>query len=499
MPTFSRSFPFLIALLIGAWSGTGCFKDEIVNTDSSFKLRFSTDTLLFDTTFTGIGSATKTVKIFNDSNQPVEISKIKIRGEQGIHFTLNVDGINGTEAQQVRIEANDSIYVFCKVKVDPNQDLSASPFVLMDYLDCTINGNTQAVTLVAWGQNANYITGKDNLGKQSIYTCNFGTINWDDPKPYVIYGSLIIDQCKVILPPGTKIYVHGGLVFPQNGSPFIDGRLFIGEDGQLIVNGTKEKPVLFRGDRLEKEYNDLAGQWGGIIVYSSKYNNTFNYLDLRNANFGIVADSATKVSLNHSIIDNVSLSCLIGNHATITASNCLFSNSAGNNILLTYGGSYSFDYCTVPNATGQTSSISMDNYTCILNELGLCKEGTVQTNKAILRVNNSILSGLDTDEINLTDAYDGKQEAYFQYSFNNSVLRVSDLLKEEYFTQRIKDCYILANNDKLYVNEGKSDFRLDSVSVAKGIAKPIPNIVDDLLGNLRKPDKTDAGCYEYLP
>jgi hypothetical protein len=88
---------------------------------------------------------------------------------------------------------------------------------------------------------------------------------------------------------------------------------------------------------------------------------------------------------------------------------------------------------------------------------------------------------------------------YFQYSFNNSVLRVSDLLKEEYFTQRIKDCYILANKDRLYVNEGKSDFRLDSVSVAKGIAKPIPGIVDDLIGNLRKMDKTDAGCYEYVP
>ena len=87
MPTFSRSFPFLIALFIGAWSGTGCFKDEIVNTDSSFKLRFSTDTLLFDTTFTGIGSATKTVKIFNDGNQPVEISKIKI---QPIILDLNI-------------------------------------------------------------------------------------------------------------------------------------------------------------------------------------------------------------------------------------------------------------------------------------------------------------------------------------------------------------------------------------------------------------------------
>jgi hypothetical protein len=130
-------------ILIGAWSGTGCFKDEIVNTDSSFKLRFSTDTLLFDTTFTGIGSATKTVKIFNDGNQPVEISKIKIRGEQGIHFTLNVDGINGTlKHNKYVLKPTTASMSFVKSKVDPNQDLSASPFVLMDYLDCTINGNT---------------------------------------------------------------------------------------------------------------------------------------------------------------------------------------------------------------------------------------------------------------------------------------------------------------------------------------------------------------------
>lgn len=493
-------FPlFLLSILIFSFGITGCFKDEIVNKDSNFRLRFSTDTLMFDTTFTGIGSATKVLKIYNDDKQPVEISKIKIRGIEGIHFTLNTDGINGTETNNVRIESKDSIYVFCKVRVDPNQDLTASPFVLTDYLDFTVNGTTQSVILVAWGQNANYITGKDNLGKQSVYSCNFGTVNWNDPKPYVIYGSLIIDQCKVVIPAGARVYVHGGLVFPDKGSPFIDGRIFIAEDGQLIVNGSKEAPVSFRGDRLEKEFKDVPGQWGGIIVYNSKHTNTFNFLDLRNANFGIVADSATKVTMSHSVIDNVSLSCLIGNHADINASNCLFSNSAGNNILLTYGGTYNFDYCTIPNVTGQTSAIAMDNYTCILNELGLCKEGTIKTNAAVLKVRNSILSGLDEDEISLTDAYESKQPAFFQYNFDNSAIKVTDLLKDEYFIQRIKDCYILANKDTLFVNENKSDYKLDSLSVAKSIGLPIPGIIDDLIGNMRKADRPDAGCYEYIP
>lgn len=490
--------PCLFILAVSYLFITGCFKDEMVNTDSKIKLRFSVDTLLFDTTFTKVGSATKIIKIHNDDNRPVEISKIKIRGAQGLHFTMNVDGVNGTEVNKTRIEAKDSIYVFCKVLVDPDQDVSVSPFILTDYLDCTINGNVQSVVLVAWGQNANYITGKDNQGKQSLLTCNFGTISWNDPKPYVIYGSLVIDQCKLVIPAGTRIYVHGGLVFPDKSSPFIDGRIFIAEDGQLMIEGTKDNPVLFRGDRLEKEYKDQSGQWGGIILYQSKLANVFNYLDLRNSNFGIVADSGTTLHISHSIIDNVSLSCLIGNHATIKASNCQFSNSAGDNVLLTYGGNYNFDYCTVPNSTGQTSALSLDNYTCTLNELGICKEGTIRANKAVLNVRNSILSGVDNDEIKLVDVFEGKQPDLFQYNFSNSAIRVKENLKDDYFNERIKDVYLLQNIDKVYVNENKSDYRLDSLSVAKKIAKPIPTIPDDLLGNIRKTDTPDAGCYEFV-
>lgn len=480
--------------------GTGCFKDENVNTDSSLKLRFSRDTVLFDTTFTTVGSATKILKVYNDSKDPVEISKIKIRGAGGIHFTCNVDGIPGNDLNNIRIEAEDSIYVFCKVKVDPDQSISESPFVLNDYLDFTFNGNSQSVVLVAWGQNANYITGKNNIGGQSILSCNLGTLTWDDPKPYVIYGSLIIDSCQVVIPEGARIYVHGGLVIPPSGSsPFTDGRIFIANRGQLTINGTADRPVKFRGDRLEKEFNDAAGQWGGIVIFNSNRINKFSYLDLRNASYGVIADSATTLHIDHSTIDNVVLNCIIGNHANIKASNCLFSNSVGYNIVLTYGGNYNFEYCTVPNVSGQSFALSLDNYTCDLNEIGICKEGSVRTNKAVLTVKNCIFSGLDEDEIKFVDAFEGSKPDQFNYSFTNCVIKADEYQKDTYFQERNINCVFLKNTDRLYVDANKSLFQLDSLSVARDIAIPIATTLDDILGKVRDMITPDAGCFEFIP
>jgi len=480
-------------------TASGCFKDETVNTDPGLKLRFSKDTILFDTTFTSIGSATKILKVYNDSKDPVEISKIKIRGIQGIHFTCNADGLSGNDLNDIRIESEDSIYVFCKVKVDPDQNVSESPFVLNDYLDFTINGNTQTVVLNAWGQNANYITGKENIGGQSVLSCNLGTLTWDDPKPYVIYGSLIIDSCQLVIPAGTKVYVHGGLVIPDNASPFTDGRIFVGARGQLTINGSVDNPVKFRGDRLEKEFAELDGQWGGIVIFNSNRINKFSYLDLRNSNFGIIADSATTLHIDHSVIDNVVLNCLIGNHATIRATNCLFSNSVGYNVVLTYGGNYTFEYCTLPNVSGQSFAMSLDNYTCDLNELGICKEGSIRTNKAVLNVKNCILSGLDEDEIKFTDAFEGEQPEQFNYTFTNSALKVDEYQNDPYFQSRNTNCIYLKNSDKLFSDQNRSMFQLDSLSVAKDIAAPIGTVIDDILANVRDLISPDAGCFEYIP
>jgi hypothetical protein len=223
---------------------SSCFKDEIVNTDPGFKLRFSTDSVFFDTTFTTIGSATKILKVFNDSKDPVVISEAKIRGSQGIHFTCNIDGIPGNDLNDIRIEAKDSIYVFCKVKVDPDQNLTESPFILNDFLDFTINSNTYNLWCLWPGvRTQTTLPIKTISAARHLFTCDLGTVTWDDPKPYVIYGSLIIDECQLIIPEGARIYIHGGLVIPPgvNDAPFTDGRIFVGPRGQLTINGTAEK------------------------------------------------------------------------------------------------------------------------------------------------------------------------------------------------------------------------------------------------------------------
>src|SRR5688572_9253026 len=127
--TFSR-FLFLCSIaLVVAFSS--CRKDKLL-TDSGTQLRFSTDTLTFDTVFTTIGSAVRSFIIYNDENKPVELSSLRIAGGENSMFRLNVDGVPGKVFTNVRIEAKDSIYVFASVTVDPTSGVN--PFVIEDQI-----------------------------------------------------------------------------------------------------------------------------------------------------------------------------------------------------------------------------------------------------------------------------------------------------------------------------------------------------------------------------
>ena len=134
----SRLLLFIL-ISLGIYS-FGCYKEQYTSS-SDVKLRFSTDTLRFDTVFTTIGSATRSFKIFNDASLPVKISKIKIKSSSGSIFRLNVDGFaaKSLELEEIEIGAKDSIYAFVEVTVNPNQPLSVSPFVVTDQVDFVTN------------------------------------------------------------------------------------------------------------------------------------------------------------------------------------------------------------------------------------------------------------------------------------------------------------------------------------------------------------------------
>lgn len=491
-------FSFLVALAL-VWS---CDHDEDFVTDGSINLRFSVDTLRFDTVFTEVGSATRSIKIYNDSDRPLKIGKVYLEEGNGSKFRINVDGIASDEVESVTVYAKDSIYVFAEVTVDPDQPLSVSPFIINENLFFETNGNRQKVVLEAWGQNANYFPNRFNRGRAVRLTCNNNSITFDDPKPYVFYGVLIIDSCTVNIPEGTQIYVHGGIARNDEFGSFNDGIILTQRNGRIRARGTLENPVVFQGDRLEKVFQDQDGQWTGIILGAGSQGNLFQYTTVKNSIFGMYADSAATVNIENSQFYNTTSSGLIGVHSRIIASNILVYNNGANSVQIVHGGDYTFDYATITSYGVDASALGMSNFICYDDPL-FCEDiGTYRLN-ALFR--NSIIFGSKQDQILLSDITGGEQPEGFNIRFENCVVGVNDLLTDynglyaNFFEDICINCVKAARSDALFVDANEDNYQLDTLSVAEGIGVPIKTplpIAIDLLANLRDINNPDAGCYE---
>ena len=99
-------------------------------------------------------------------------------------YKINVDGFAIPEVNNLEIEANDSLYVFVQVNVDPNS--ANLPFIIRDSIQVSYNGNNRLVQLEAWGQNAHFFRNKEITTDET----------WTNDLPYVILGYLYIDQNK---------------------------------------------------------------------------------------------------------------------------------------------------------------------------------------------------------------------------------------------------------------------------------------------------------------
>lgn len=476
---------------------TSCTKEEFI-TDSGAKLNFSTDSLTFDTVFTSRGSATRFIRIYNPHSKFIRISRIWLGEESNSFFRLNVDGIAGNEAVQVEIPPKDSIYVFVEVTVDPDQPVSESPFVINDRINFETNGNLQSVVLEAWGQNANYLPDRFSAGRQNLYTCNFNQWVWDDPKPYVLYGILVIDSCTLVMPPGTRVYIHGGFGRTTDGAPYNDGVLYFFRNGRLQIDGTVDNPVVIQGDRLESDFSEAPGQWGRIQLGPLSQGHQINHADIRNGIIGVLVDSLAELTIKNTRIYNTTSSALAGYSARIVAENCLFHSSGGNNVTFVLGGNYSFSYCTLANYGTSTESLSASNFTCLDGNIP-CEYPVAAPLNMTFR--NSIIYGSSRDVISLVDGVGAQDPSFFRYRFLNCIVRVDELLDQGAHPDFFEFCNPCINGDQaspVFVNPDENDYHLDSLSIAIEQAKPVINITRDIEGNDRDPDRPDAGCYERV-
>lgn len=496
-----KYFLYLFLLAFGAIIFTNCDNEDDFTTSSDAKLEFSLDTLRFDTVFTALGSATRSFKIYNRNDKAIRISKIYLESGNSARWQLNVDGLPGNTQQEIEVLANDSIYLFAEVTIDPNQPLSVSPFVIEDRVVFETNGNVQKVNLEAWGQNANYFPSRFNKGVAVRLTCGNGPLVWDDPKPYVIYGAVFVDSCELIIPAGARIYVHGGVAKNDLfGGVYNDGVLYVLPAGKISVRGTKEKPVIIQGDRLEEPFLDNDGQWNGIVISRGSKGNFMEYATVRNSRFGLFVDSTAELTLRNMQVYNTSSSGIIGFHSTITAENTLVYNNGATSVLLLLGGDYNFTYCTIASYGNNASALSLSNFYCYDENCAVARDYRLNA-----RFVNSIIFGSQNDEIELADAYERKTPAQFNVQFQDCIVRVDGVLKNtnsqfrDFLENICKPCINATRSDKLFFSTEENKYQLDSLSIADGKAKPVfspRSITIDLEGKNRNANTPDIGAYE---
>ena len=266
-------------------------------------------------------------------------------------------------------------------------------------------------------------------------------------------------------------------------------------DGSLIVNGTKASNVTFTGDRLDDNYKDLPASWPGIYFRGASKNNVLTYAVVKNANQAIVAEKPSvnanpKVILHQCIVDNafdIGVYCVNSN---LQADNSLISN-CGNNIILSYGGTYNFTHCTV--AAYSNDYLTHKNPVLNVNNF-LEQAGTAVTANLNAVFRNSIFwgdGGIVNDEVIVN-----KQGATaFSVLFEKNIYRNSTDPANSTVINSILNTD--PSFDSINVNKKIFDFRITKNSFAPGInAGVATGFLKDLLDANRNVGLPDLGCYE---
>lgn len=441
---------------------SACRKGERITTDPNAKLTITNENVLFDVIFTSLGSTTKRLKIENRNNNAVKVSEIKLAGGSTSAFSININGENTLNKDDLIINGQDSVNLFIKVTINPTAE--NLPFLVQDSIILNTNGNRQVIQLLAYGQNAVFVNGS---------TINSNT-TWTKSLPYIINGSLtVMNGYSLTIEPGAKIYFHK------------DGNLNI--EGGLLVNGTVAEPVLFCSDRLEKLYNDEPGQWKGIFIKKTGSGIVKNAV-IKNASVGITSDSLSlnaypKLILSSSIIKNMQVAAYIGYHSELFAFNNVMYNCGNYLIYAVGGGNYNLKQNTFAgynlNFPRKTASLSFSDYL-----------SANAYNKLQLDLTNNIIYGSLSNELDIQK----KTSAVMQLNLWNNLIRTTNNTYNANGN--------ILNIDPAFINKDMENFEVSATSPVRKKGADLSNdpyfsdyLNKDIKGNKRISPST-LGSYE---
>lgn len=465
-----------------------CMKDESYTTVPSDTLTFSTDTVAFDTIISGIPTNTYTFKVYNRNAKSIRIPRVRLENGSQSFFYVNVDGtpLQNGYAADFEISPGDSMIVYLFAKVRENDcDL---PVETKDALIFTTEaGIEQEVTLTASGQDVityNVLHVKKDTTLSAI-------------RPYRIMDSVVVDrEATLILAEGTRYFFHS------------NARLIV--HGTLQINGTLDKPVELRGDRMGnmfagQPYDRIPGQWGGVVFTKDSYGNYISYADIHSGTFGIQVDSSdvsqSKLVMENSIIHNTSKDGLNTRMANIYVGNSQITNAGGNCVKIR-GGDVTFVHCTIARfyvfTGGDGVALDFANY-----------DGDIRLPLTRAQFANSIITGYASDEI-MGGTYDKEsKEDDYNYAFFNCLINTPQTEKED---ERLVNClWDISTGDGQVSREGNftPDFDLKALTFSFELNPKSPAVgnADVEITNLTYPKdmqgrsratSPDIGCYQHV-
>ncbi len=459
-----KHFTFIIiCLAFGLSACVDDFEPSYPERLGSTGLRFSLDTLTFDTVFTSVGSITKRFRVYNEHKEEVNIRRVFLGEGADSPYDIIVNGRQGNDLEDIRLLGEDSLLVLVTVNIDPQEkDL---PFLVKDFIRFVVDDKSDRVDLVSWGQDAVFITDR-------LLPCNS---RWTANKPYVITTDTLIVQppCRLIVDAGAKVY------FAPSSTLLVAG--------SIEVNGTKENRVLFQNDRLDEGFINALGQWNGINFAIGSKNSRIEYADIRNAVNGVQVgdpdnDTEPDVIIGNTRIENMSNVGILAFRSDLYVYNTLVNNCAVNAVANLIGGNYTYEHCTF-------ASFSFDFFreepTMVLSDNIVLRDNSLLADDLNVAISNSIIYGSLEEELVLSSS----EGVDFNLSLSNSLLRTQgpgfDINGN------------LINVDPQFVDAEEYNYQLSKDSPLKDQGGLFLDISTDLNGNDRD-TSPDIGAFEVI-
>jgi hypothetical protein len=464
--------------------GSSCKKTRLLTNGG--ELKFSTDTLAFDTVFTAQGSFTSSFLIYNPQNEKIKISSIRMAGGDASYFHLNVDGYSGKTITDLEIAPHDSAFVFATVKIDPTNE--NTPFVVEDKLVATLDGKDYELPFTAYGQNAHYIVG-DTINTQT----------WLTDKPYVIiHSAIVLPNSTLTIPAGCRVYMHA------------DSRLYVA--GTLKANGTKTDSVIFQGDRIDRYYfgyEGYPGEWAGLYFFGSSQNNVLQYTIIQNCGntnsdggypAALYAEKDTANNVAQVFLDHVTIQNSIGYGilsigANVSGENCLVHTCGAEALALIRGGTYNFKNCDFVVFGNDKVSHIQEPTGAILNYLQIDDTHYVGGDMNATLTNCVVWGSLDNELVcNKKDGF------AYNVTLDHCLIKDgSDAIDGSVIKNGCMFNTDAGSPDPKFADYSKFDYHATSGSsmIDKGTPVTFMGLANDLDDQPRVHNTIDIGCYEY--